>query len=328
MFGYPSSRYAGIPLLSGERTLFLTGKIDRVDVSGEYSRVIDYKTGSSDTGEESYYTGRKLQLGLYLTAASRGGKPAGAYYFPAKAGFSKAGEEPFRMEGFTAGEDEVVRLSDKNVQPGGVSRYINASYGKKKNGRLQGEDFSDFLYYSVLVSRGCAEEISRGCIAPSPTRAPANTAPTAPCAGMTSRRGRARRKGDGGGDRFRRAEKEGRQMSVRTPTPEQQAAIDAAGEVLVSASAGSGKTFVMVEKIISLILSEKADVSSVLAVTFTNLAASEMKERLRAALVARLNSEKDAAVRARLRAQLGEVATADICTVHGLLHLRHPPLFL
>ena len=168
VFGYPSSRYAGIPLLSGERTLFLTGKIDRVDVSGEYSRVIDYKTGSSDTSEESYYTGRKLQLGLYLTAASRGGKPAGAYYFPAKAGFSKAGEEPFRMEGFTAGEDEVVRLSDKNVQPGEVSRYINASYGKKKNGRLQGEDFSDFLYYSVLVSRGCAEEISRGCIAPSP----------------------------------------------------------------------------------------------------------------------------------------------------------------
>ena len=54
------------------------------------------------------------------------------------------------------------------MQPGGVSRYINASYGKKKNGRLQGEDFSDFLYYSVLVSRGCAEEISRGCIAPSP----------------------------------------------------------------------------------------------------------------------------------------------------------------
>ena len=56
-------------------------------------------------------------------------------------------------------------------------------------------------------------------------------------------------------------------MSTRTPTPEQQAAIDAAGEVLVSASAGSGKTFVMIEKMIALILSGKADVSSVLAVT-------------------------------------------------------------
>lgn len=106
-------------------------------------------------------------------------------------------------------------------------------------------------------------------------------------------------------------------MSGRKPTPEQQAAIDAAGEVLVSASAGSGKTFVMVEKIISLILSGRADVSSVLAVTFTNLAASEMKERLRAALIARLNAEPEASVRARLRAQLSEVATADICTVHS-----------
>ena len=103
----------------------------------------------------------------------------------------------------------------------------------------------------------------------------------------------------------------------RRPTPEQQAAIDAAGEVLVSASAGSGKTFVMVEKIISLILSGKADVSSVLAVTFTNLAASEMKERLRAAIVARINEETDAAVRARLKRQLSEIGTSDVCTLHS-----------
>ncbi len=106
-------------------------------------------------------------------------------------------------------------------------------------------------------------------------------------------------------------------MSARTPTPEQRAAIEAEGEVLVSASAGSGKTFVMVEKIISLILSGRAEVSSVLAVTFTNLAAAEMKERLRAALAARLNAEESAAARARLRAQLSEVATSDICTLHA-----------
>ena len=106
-------------------------------------------------------------------------------------------------------------------------------------------------------------------------------------------------------------------MSTRKPTPEQQAAIDASGEVLVSASAGSGKTFVMIEKMIALILSGQADVSSVLAVTFTNLAAAEMKERLRAALIQRINEEADAAVRARLKAQLSEIPTADICTLHA-----------
>ena len=106
-------------------------------------------------------------------------------------------------------------------------------------------------------------------------------------------------------------------MSVRKPTSEQQAAIDAAGEVLVSASAGSGKTFVMIEKIISLILSGRADVSSVLAVTFTKAAAAEMKERLRSAIFARIGEVKDEAVRARLKAQLSEIGTADICTLHS-----------
>ena len=66
-------------------------------------------------------------------------------------------------------------------------------------------------------------------------------------------------------------------MSERRPTQEQQAAIAAPGQVLVSASAGSGKTFVMIEKMISLILAGEAEVSSVLAVTFTKLAAAEMK---------------------------------------------------
>ena len=106
-------------------------------------------------------------------------------------------------------------------------------------------------------------------------------------------------------------------MSGRTPTPEQQAAIDAEGEILISASAGSGKTFVMIEKIISLILSGKADVDSILAVTFTNLAASEMKERLRGALCARISQETDESRRAHLKAQLAEVASADISTLHS-----------
>ncbi len=104
---------------------------------------------------------------------------------------------------------------------------------------------------------------------------------------------------------------------MRTPTPEQRAAIEAAGETLVSASAGSGKTFVMIEKIISLILGEEADVSSLLAVTFTNLAAAEMKERLKKALAARIAEEEDAARRKRLKNQLFEVGAADICTLHS-----------
>lgn len=106
-------------------------------------------------------------------------------------------------------------------------------------------------------------------------------------------------------------------MSGRTPTPEQRAAIDAEGEILVSASAGSGKTFVMIEKIIALILGGRAEVPSVLAVTFTNLAAAEMKERLKKALAVRIGEEEDGAKRRRLKEQLFEVNTSDICTLHS-----------
>ena len=58
-------------------------------------------------------------------------------------------------------------------------------------------------------------------------------------------------------------------------TAEQTAALNAEGRAIVSASAGSGKTTVMIEKIVRLILNG-ADVSEILAVTFTKKAAQQM----------------------------------------------------
>lgn len=54
--------------------------------------------------------------------------------------------------------------------------------------------------------------------------------------------------------------------------------------MLVSAAAGSGKTFVLVKRIISMILNDKVDVDQILVVTFTTAAAAEMKERIRQAI--------------------------------------------
>lgn len=193
-FGYPSSPFPGIPVGGGGKGLVLAGKIDRVDKSGEYARVIDYKTGAFDAGAEPYYTGRKLQLELYLVAASRGGKPAGAYYFPARAAFAAAGEEPFRMEGFTVGSDEVVRRSDRAVQPGQKSRFIDAYYQKKSKKALPEGEFEDFLRYSVLVAEGCARETERGCIAPSPYEGACDYCPYGALCGYDRSRG-ARKEG-------------------------------------------------------------------------------------------------------------------------------------
>ena len=84
--------------------------------------------------------------------------------------------------------------------------------------------------------------------------------------------------------------------------------------VLVSASAGAGKTFVMIERIIRLILEENVDVGNILAVTYTNLAASEMKQKLVRAVINRINEGKDVE---RMRKTLAEIPTSDISTLHS-----------
>ena len=103
-------------------------------------------------------------------------------------------------------------------------------------------------------------------------------------------------------------------MSPR-PTPEQHAAVSARGKVIVSASAGSGKTFVMIERLVSLIVGG-ADVREVLAVTYTRKAAAQMREKLRTALVKAVGETREEGARARLKAQLSSLPLADICTMH------------
>ncbi len=96
-----------------------------------------------------------------------------------------------------------------------------------------------------------------------------------------------------------------------TPTKEQAQAIGQRGEVLVSASAGSGKTAVMIERLVSLVLGG-ADVGQVLAVTFTKKAAAQMRERLRTALLERISKGNTA-----LQSQLDRLPLADISTIHA-----------
>ena len=74
-------------------------------------------------------------------------------------------------------------------------------------------------------------------------------------------------------------------------TPEQQNVIDLRGcNILVSAAAGSGKTAVLVERIIQMVCNEErpVDIDRLLIVTFTNAAAAEMRERIAAGITARL----------------------------------------
>ena len=70
-------------------------------------------------------------------------------------------------------------------------------------------------------------------------------------------------------------------------TKEQQQVIELRNRnILVSAAAGSGKTAVLVERILTMIMdrAHPVDIDRLLIVTFTNAAAGEMKERIRNAI--------------------------------------------
>ncbi len=99
-------------------------------------------------------------------------------------------------------------------------------------------------------------------------------------------------------------------------TNEQRAAVGCGGKCIVSASAGSGKTFVMISKICDFVVGG-GDLENVLAITYTQKAAAQMKEKLRSRLIERLQNCSDDAVRAHLKAQLNKVGYADVSTVHS-----------
>lgn len=102
-----------------------------------------------------------------------------------------------------------------------------------------------------------------------------------------------------------------------TWTKEQKKVIDERGRnILVSAAAGSGKTAVLVERIIQKITDKKnpVDIDRLLIVTFTHAAAAEMKERIGAALDKRMAEEPDNLL---LEKQSLLLRNAQITTIHS-----------
>ena len=85
--------------------------------------------------------------------------------------------------------------------------------------------------------------------------------------------------------------------------------------ILVAAAAGSGKTAVLVERIINKILNEKIDIDKLLVVTFTNAAASEMRERILNAIYKKIDESKSEEEIQNLQKQIILLNKASICTI-------------
>ena len=106
-------------------------------------------------------------------------------------------------------------------------------------------------------------------------------------------------------------------MSETKWTDEQQQAIDTRKcNLLVAAAAGSGKTAVLVERIIKIITNEEnpVDIDKLLVVTFTSAAAAEMRERIAAAISKALEKNPNSK---NLQKQLTLLSRANITTMHS-----------
>ena len=75
---------------------------------------------------------------------------------------------------------------------------------------------------------------------------------------------------------------------------------------------GSGKTAVLVERIINKVINEKVNIDEILVVTFTNAAASEMRERILDAIYKKLDEEPE---NENLQKQITLLNKASICTI-------------
>lgn len=100
-------------------------------------------------------------------------------------------------------------------------------------------------------------------------------------------------------------------------TQEQQKAISLRNRnILVSAAAGSGKTAVLVERIIQRVMDEKrpVDIDRLLVMTFTKAAADQMRERILQAIE---EKRRENPFDRHLQKQSALVHNAKITTIHG-----------
>lgn len=106
-------------------------------------------------------------------------------------------------------------------------------------------------------------------------------------------------------------------MSKLSFTKEQTQAIQTSGtNLLISASAGSGKTMVLVNRIIEKI-KNGTSIDELLVVTFTNAAAKEMKQRIQTAIQDEINQNKEEGLYQHLVQQLPKMGHANISTLHS-----------
>lgn len=99
-------------------------------------------------------------------------------------------------------------------------------------------------------------------------------------------------------------------------TDEQKSAINKRNSnILVTASAGSGKTAVLIERVINRVLIDEIDIDKILVVTFTNASALELRDKLSKKLSEKYKEE--GTNKSFIKRQIRILNRANISTIHA-----------
>ncbi len=175
--------------LDANTIISIEGKIDRIDKFGNYVRIIDYKTGATDSSLSSIYFGKKIQLVSYLSAVGKIGKEkiAGLLFFPIYSDFVKIQQKiknNYKMQGFLLDDIDVIKYMDsglsieknesdfvpvkiKNNKDVRDTGELQISYGRTKTFMTE-KEFDAVKNYTESLCKGAVQEILDGNIEPAP----------------------------------------------------------------------------------------------------------------------------------------------------------------
>ena len=171
----------------------IAGRIDRLDVSGKYVKVIDYKSGKKKFDRKEVEEGYALQLMVYLEGAlarEKNSEPAGMFYYligddPAECTLEDIAadrisddvmqkiEQSYMLSGLYAADDSAVSTIDASAISTGTSEVIDF---KRKDGVITAKsaiDPSEFVKLRAAFREkleACVNELNSGNISPVPHR--------------------------------------------------------------------------------------------------------------------------------------------------------------
>lgn len=261
----------------------VSGKIDRIDWSKDRKQflVVDYKSGATSPSNKEILDNKNLQLQMYLFAAqlkNAQAQPAGAYFLKLN--------EKGALQGLLK---KQFRKSAKSEGP----FYFDT--GPTNKALLEDEKFAEILQGSQTTAINRVKEIAEGNYSPNPS----DPKECDKCEYRPSCRFVYQTEFDPKisansledflslEDRLAAAESTTGTKSIPQLTEEQQTVLSKKNQfVFVEASAGTGKTTVIVEKIVDELarLGQKTDIEKAIkniwAISFTEKSAQELQARL------------------------------------------------